>query len=86
MNKPLRFPSLVISKEDFEEKYDVTLTDMEWKLLSSHTNNSWGEHLEELRLMIFRHIRIGMKEIGYKPSLTGKSIKFEKVKKTNGFY
>lgn len=75
----LTFNGLYLSKEVLEEKYDVKLTELEWKAFKTHAVNSWSDHQEELRLLIFRHIKIAMNEIGYKPALVEKDIKFRKT-------
>lgn len=74
----LRFKGLSISKEIFEEKYKVTLTDIEWKAVVSKSENSWKEQADELRLIVFRHIRQAMDEIGYRAELDTKDLIFKK--------
>ena len=78
MPPTLRFKGLSITKEQFQNKYDVQLSDVEWQSLVSLSTKSWEEGVDELRLMVFRHIRSAMEEIGYRPVLEGKEVKFGK--------
>lgn len=76
--KVLRFKGLSISKEDFEEKYGIQLTLIEWHNLITIATHSWEGYSEELRLYAFHHIKHAMQEMGYKPTLNGSDITFEK--------
>ncbi|MBK6265693.1 hypothetical protein JKA74_11650 [Marivirga sp. S37H4] len=66
-----------VSKNDFEEKYNVQLSDIEWGIIAKKINSSWEEHIQEVRLLAFKHIRAAMNDIGYTPSLEGKDISFK---------
>ncbi|PTB96336.1 hypothetical protein C9994_07770 [Marivirga lumbricoides] len=66
-----------VSKSDFEEKYKVQLSDIEWGIIVKKINASWEEHIQEVRLLAFKHIRSAMNDIGYAPALEGKDISFK---------
>lgn len=78
MSKLLRFKGISINKDDFEKKYDISLSDIEWSILISRTEKSWEENIDEFRLYVFRHIKAALDEIGYKPVLDKTEIKFKK--------
>jgi hypothetical protein len=79
MTVMLKFKGLTISKSDFEEKYSVQLSDIEWQALASNVNRTWEDQVDQLRLLAFKHIKNGMHEIGYKPKLIDNEIAFNKM-------
>lgn len=52
MSQILRFKGLTITKQDFEEKYDVELTDIEWNSIVNLSTKSWEASINDLRLMV----------------------------------
>lgn len=74
----LKFKGFTISKDDFESKYDVVLSDLEWKLVCDRANNEWELRVAELRNIAFKSIKSGMNSIGYNVQLKGKDITFKK--------
>ncbi|MEO9871160.1 hypothetical protein [Ekhidna sp.] len=78
--KFLRLKGLSISKEDFELRYNVSLSDLEWHNLINSCTSSWEDHIEELKLMAFKHIKESMNSIGYRVALEEKDIIFQKIK------
>lgn len=78
MNK-LKFRGLSISKEQFEEKYNLELTDIEWKLIISNTTKKWEEDIDQIRSLASKYIRDSLIEVGYKPVLEEDKLKFKKV-------
>ncbi|MEQ9120350.1 hypothetical protein [Fulvivirga sp.] len=77
MSDKIVFKGLSISRRDFELKYNVELSDIEWNSLVNNIKASWQENVDQLRLLAFRHIKEGMKEIGYGPSLEGNDVVFK---------
>lgn len=75
----LRFPAMGLTKNELEEKFNLKLSDNEWKLLKSHAIRSWAENSDELRSLVIKHIRNGLGEIGYKPIIDGTVLKFRQV-------
>ena len=75
----LKFKGLTISKDSFEEKYNITLSDIEWRAIVNSASKSWEENLDEFRLLAFKHIRNSMADIGYKPSLDGVNLVFKPI-------
>ena len=76
----MRLKGLSISKEDFEEKYSVQLTDLEWQLFSKNCENEWEtKAIAELRSLAFKSIRTSMLEIGFKLDLDGTQLVFKKT-------
>lgn len=80
MAENLKLNGFNISKIDFEEKYSISLTDLEWGILKSKTESLWLDHIEELRNLALRHIKSSMNDIGYRIALEGKDIVFKKIK------
>lgn len=76
----LRFKGLSISKEDFEQKYHVKITDIEWKVIVSTATREYEENIDQYKLLVFRFIRSAMDEAGYKVTMDGPELKFKKVK------
>lgn len=77
-NEILRFRGLTINKERFEEKYGITLSDTEWKVVISNATRSYEEDLNEYKLLVSRHIRKALHEIGYKATLEGTELKYKR--------
>jgi len=73
----LRFPGLSISKDEFEKKYSIKLSNYEWQTLTRTITSSWKESIDEFRLLAFKHIRFAMEENGYNVKLEGKDIVFK---------
>ena len=69
---------VTVSKEALEEKYQFDFTETEWKVFSSYLLRSWADDSEGLRKLAFDHIRKSMEQMGYKVSLKGKDLVFEK--------
>lgn len=65
----LKFRAISLSKENLKEKYNIEFTDQEWGIFKSHAGRSWEEGIEEFRLLISKHVRHGLSEIGFKPTL-----------------
>ncbi len=76
----IKFKGFTISKEDFEKKYNVELSDLEWKIVSNTSNIEWQNKIEELRALAFKCVRKAMNSINYNTQLEGKDIVFVKGK------
>ena len=82
MSDILRFKALSISKTQFEKKYQVSLTDLQWKLLSQNSEKDWEENaVDEIRRLAFKSIRKSMSDLGFKVDLNGSDLTFKE--KTN---
>lgn len=75
----IKFKGFTISREHFELKYNVSLSDIESNSLTNRVNESWELHVQELRLLAFKHIREKMSDLGYKVELKGTDIQFMKI-------
>lgn len=76
----MKFKGFNISKDEFEEKFKVELTDLEWKLVCSKAESKWNDNSDELRAIATKIIRLSMNDIGYKIKLDGLEMVFEKNK------
>lgn len=76
MDQKMRFKGITIIKEDFESKYNIQLSDTQWNNLVLITSKSWEENSDELRLMVFKHVRAAMSNIGFKPKLVDDKLNF----------
>lgn len=75
----LKFKGMSISKENFELKYNIQLSSLEWGTIVTLVSKSWEESILEVKLLSFRHIKEALGEIGYKPMLNESEISFEKI-------
>ncbi|SMG42627.1 hypothetical protein SAMN05661096_02909 [Marivirga sericea] len=74
----LKFRGLSISKEQFEEKYSLVLSDIEWKVVVSNAMASWENDIDQIRHLATKYVRDSMKEAGYSLSLEDGELKFKK--------
>ena len=76
----MRFKGLSISKEQFEEKYLVELTDIEWQILTKNCEADWELNaISKVRGLAFKSIKTSMNSLGYKMDLDGAEIVFRKL-------
>tara|TARA_B110000046_G_C12888241_1_gene353187 strand:- start:486 stop:719 length:234 start_codon:yes stop_codon:yes gene_type:complete len=76
----VRFRGLTITKEVFEKKYEVKLTDLQWQILTKSCEKDWETNaIEELRKLAFKSMRKSMSDIGYKMDLSKAEIVFKKI-------
>ncbi len=75
----MRFKGLSISKEQFEEKYLVELTDLEGQILSKNCEADWEQNaIIQVRGLALKSIKTSMASLGYKLDLKGTEIVFRK--------
>jgi len=74
----LKFKGLSLSKEQFQERFEVNLSDIEWKVFKNDVIKQWEEDIDQIRSLAMKYMRDQLKEMGYKSVLKNGKLTFIK--------
>ena len=78
--KKLRFRGLAIGKSEFEQKYNLILTDIEWQSIVSKAEREWEEDIDQIRYLAEKYTRNALVNVGYKLELVNGELSYIKSK------
>jgi hypothetical protein len=74
----IQLRGVIISKEILEERYNMKLNEMEWNIFKTSLQKSWKEDDEELRKLVFKHIKKSLEQQDFKLQIEGTQLVFKK--------
>lgn len=77
--KKLRFRGLAIGKNEFEQKYNLILTDIEWQSIVSKAERDWEEDIEQIRNLAEKYTRNALNNVGYKLEIVNGKLSYIKM-------
>ena len=78
MIEEIRLKGIKVTPQTLEERFNMNLTELEWKVFRTNLEKSWNDMEFGLEGVIVKHLTNSLREMGYKPTLEGDKLTFKK--------